>query len=163
MNEAFVTFQGWVGNDLVFRETKEGNVANFRVGSTPRIRKRNGDWVDGQTSWFSVSCWRNLADGVRDSVKKGDPVIVHGRLRTDVWEREDGESSTTYVVEAQYVGHDLNRGTAAFLRSQRPERTEGDDETESEVKAMIHNVPEDLPQLDSFGNILAGPRQSPAA
>ncbi len=36
MNEAFVTFQGWVGNDVVHRETAQGNVANFRVGSTPR-------------------------------------------------------------------------------------------------------------------------------
>ena len=64
MNEAFVTFQGWVGNEVVHRETAQGNVANFRVGSTPRIRKRNGEWVDGPTSWFSVTCWRTLADNV---------------------------------------------------------------------------------------------------
>jgi len=62
MNEAFVTFQGWVGNEVVHRETPQGNVANLRVGSTPRIRRRNGEWVDGQTSWFSVTCWRGLAD-----------------------------------------------------------------------------------------------------
>ena len=47
MNEPFVTFQGWVGGDVVHRDTKDGSVANFRVGSTPRIRRRNGDWVDG--------------------------------------------------------------------------------------------------------------------
>jgi single-strand DNA-binding protein len=95
MNEATVTFQGWVGNEVVHRETTQGNVANLRVGSTPRIRRRNGDWVDGPTSWFSVTCWRTLADHVRDSVRKGEPVLVHGRLRTDVWEREDGQSSVT--------------------------------------------------------------------
>ena len=61
--------------------------------------------MDGQTSWFSVTCWRGLADNVRDSVRKGDPVFVHGRLRTDVWEREDGQTSVTYVVEATTVGH----------------------------------------------------------
>jgi hypothetical protein len=42
MNEAFVTFQGWVGNEVVHRETPQGTVANLRVGSTPRIRRRNG-------------------------------------------------------------------------------------------------------------------------
>jgi single-strand DNA-binding protein len=152
MNEAFVTFQGWVGTEVVHRETPQGNVANFRVGSTPRIRKRNGDWVDGPTSWFSVSCWRTLADHVQTSVRKGEPVLVHGRLRTDVWEREDGQSSVTYVVEATYVGHDLNRGTASFLKSSRPERVEADEETENAVKEMIHEVPADLPQLDSFGD-----------
>jgi single-strand DNA-binding protein len=151
MNEASVTFQGWVGNDVVHRETTQGNVANFRVGSTPRIRKRSGEWVDGPTSWFSVSCWRALADHVRDSVRKGEPVLVHGRLRTDVWEREDGQSSVTYVVEATYVGHDLSRGTAVFVKAARPERAEGDDETEHAVKELIHDNPVDLPQLDSFG------------
>lgn len=151
MNEAFVTFQGWVGNDVAHRQTPAGNVANFRVGSTPRIRKRNGDWVDGPTSWFSVSCWRGLADNVQQSVHKGDPVLVHGRLRTDVWEREDGQSSTTYVVDAQYVGHDLTRGTTAFVRSSRPERLETDEQADSTVKEMLHEVPHDLPQYDSEG------------
>jgi single-strand DNA-binding protein len=151
MNEALVTFQGWVGNDVLHRETAQGNVANFRVGTTPRIRKRNGDWVDGSTSWFSVTCWRSLADHVRDSVRKGEPVLVHGRLRTDVWQREDGQSSVTYVVEASYVGHDLSRGTSVFVRAARPDRTEAEDEAESAVKELIHDTDLDLPQLDSFG------------
>jgi single-strand DNA-binding protein len=151
MNEAFVTFQGWVGNEIVHRETNQGNVVNFRVGSTPRIRKRNGDWVDGPTSWFSVTCWRALADHVRDSVRKGEPVIVHGRLRTDVWEREDGQSSVTYVVEASYVGHDLTRGTAVFVRALRPDRADGDDEGDTVVKELLHGEEVDLPQLDSLG------------
>jgi single-strand DNA-binding protein len=151
MNEASVTFQGWVGNEVVHRETTQGTVANFRVGSTPRIRKRSGEWVDGPTSWFSVTCWRALADHVRDSVRKGEPVLVHGRLRTDVWEREDGQSSVTYVVEATYVGHDLSRGTAVFVKAVRPERAEADDETEHAMKELIHDPGVDLPQLDSFG------------
>ncbi len=151
MNEAFVTFQGWVGNEVVHRETAQGTVANFRVGTTPRIRKRSGDWVDGPTSWFSVTCWRTLADHVRDSVRKGEPVLVHGRLRTDVWEREDGQSSVTYVVEASCIGHDLNRGTSVFVKAVRPERAEAEDETDSTVKEIIHDPGVDLPQLDSFG------------
>lgn len=153
MNEAFVTFQGWVGNEVTHRETPQGSVANFRVGSTPRIRKRNGDWVDGPTSWFSVSCWRGLADSVRDSIRKGDPVIVHGRLRVDVWERTDGQSSVTYVVEASYVGHDLNRGTSTFLKSTTAPRAEAEAEAESVVKEMLHEEPGELPQLDSWGNV----------
>lgn len=151
MNEASVTFQGWVGNEVVHRVTAQGSVANFRVGTTPRIRKRNGDWVDGPTSWFSVTCWRTLADHVRESVRKGEPVLVHGRLRTDVWEREDGKSSVTYVVEASHVGHDLSRGTSVFVKAARPERAEGDDEAESAVKEIIHDTEVDLPQLDSMG------------
>jgi single-strand DNA-binding protein len=150
MNEAFVTFQGWVGNEIAYRDTAQGSVANFRVGSTPRIRKRSGDWVDGPTSWFSVACWRALADHVRDSVHKGDPVIVHGRLRTDVWKREDGQSSVTHVVEATYVGHDLTRGTTAFTKAARSEQPSST-EDEQVVKELIHSAADDLPQLDSLG------------
>jgi single-strand DNA-binding protein len=152
MNEPFVTFQGWVGGDVVYRDTKDGPVVNFRVGSTPRIRRRNGDWVDGQTSWFAVSAWRSLAENVRDSVRKGEAVFVHGRLRTDVWEREDGQSSTTYVVDATFVGHDLNRGTSDFMRSTRVDRSEAEDETQNELKAILHNQPDGLPQLTSDGD-----------
>ena len=161
MNEAGVTFQGWVGTDVVHRETAAGHVANFRVGVTPRI-KRRGDWVDGTTSWFSVTCWRALADHVRDSVRKGDPVVVHGRLRTDVWERGDGQSSTTYVVEATHVGHDLARGTTMFVRSAAAARPE-DDETESVLKELIHDEPPALPQLDTEGRPRAVPDQGRVA
>jgi single-strand DNA-binding protein len=151
MNEALVTFQGWVGNDVVFRLTDNGPVANLRVGSTPRIRRKDGNWVDGQTSWFSVSCWRGLAEHVRDSVRKGEPVLVHGRLRTDVWEREDGHTSVSYVVDAICVGHDLSRGTAVFAKATRPERVETEDEVDPVVKEIIHDTSFETPQLDGFG------------
>jgi single-strand DNA-binding protein len=152
MNEPTVTLQGWVGNDVVHRDTAQGSVAHFRVGSTPRFRKRgSGEWVDGPTSWFSVTCWRALADHVRDSVRKGEPVLVHGRLRADVWKREDGQSSVSYVVDATYVGHDLSRGTASFVRMARPDRSEADDETEQVLRELVHEEPGELPQLDSLG------------
>jgi single-strand DNA-binding protein len=162
MNEAFVTFQGWVGTEITYRETAQGSVANFRVGSTPRIRKRTGDWVDGPTSWFSVTCWRTLADHVRDSVRRGEPVLVHGRLRTDVWEREDGQSSVTSVVEASYVGHDLTRGTTVFVKAARPAGPESEEEDQV-VKELIHEEPADLPQLDSFGQRRTPPAGSRVA
>ena len=126
-------------------------MANLRVGSTPRIRRRSGEWVDGQTSWFSVTCWRGLGKNVGDPIKRGDAVVVHGRLRTDVWEREDGQSSVTYVVDATYVGHDLNRGTAVFVKAQRPDRNDPEEETDHVVKELLHEPGGELPQLTSFG------------
>lgn len=151
MHDAMVTFSGWVGGEVAYRTTPKGNVANFRVGCTPRI-KRDGDWVDGPTSWFSVSCWRGLADHVRDSVHKGDPVVVHGRLRTDVWERADGKPSVTFVVDAVYVGHDLNRGVATFHRARRPGGSEVEDEGDDVVKQAMHPQPTNGAQFDVNGN-----------
>lgn len=149
MSDTFVTFHGWVGNDVTHRDPNGLSVANFRVASTPRI-KRKGDWMDGDTTWYSVSAWRSLGDNVRDSVKKGDAVIVHGRLRSETWKREDGQMSNTFVVEASFVGHDLTRGTSTFLKSTRPERIEGD--VDDEVSQMVHRESDDQTPMDTWGN-----------
>jgi single-stranded DNA-binding protein len=76
---------------------------------------------------------------------------VHGRLRTDVWEREDGQTSVSYVVEAASVGHDLARGTAVFAKATRPERAEVEEDADPVVKEMIHDTSFETPQLDSLG------------
>lgn len=163
MGDTYVTFHGWVGGDVTHREVKGVSVANMRVASTPRI-KRNGTWMDGATTWYSVSAWRSLADNLAESVKKGDAVIVHGRLRSDEWEREDGQVSSTLLVEASFVGHDLCRGTSVFLRSAKPDRAEAD--AHDEVAEMIHNGADVTTPLDSWGNPreqAADGRDEPAA
>ncbi len=98
-----------------------------------------------------MTCWRTLADHVRDSVRKGEPVLVHGRLRTDVWQREDGQSSVTHVVEATYVGHDLTRGTAVFVKAARPSARRRGRRRDAALKELLHDPGVDLPQLDSLG------------
>jgi single-strand DNA-binding protein len=155
MADTYVTFHGWVGSEVTHREVNGMSVANLRVASTPRI-KRKGVWMDGATTWYSVSAWRALADNINESVKKGDAVIVHGRLRSDAWEREDGQISSTLLVEASFVGHDLCRGTSVFLRSTKQERPEAD--VHDELAEIIHREADVTTQLDSWGN----PVQSPA-
>jgi single-strand DNA-binding protein len=150
MNDTYVTLQGWVGTDVSFRTPKGISIASMRVAVTPRVR-REGQWQDGETTWYSVTAWRTLAEHVSKSVRKGDAVIVHGRLRTESWQRAEGEPpSTTLTVEATSVGHDLTRGTTVFLKSQRAERGEAD--LEREVKELIHGVPDDIVAMDSDGN-----------
>jgi single-strand DNA-binding protein len=124
MNDTFVTFHGWAGSDVRHRTAKDVSVATVRVGVTPRL-KRDGDWYDGETTWYSVTAWRTLADHLRDSVRKGDPVIVHGRLRSETWQPPEGPATVTLHVDALLVGHDLNRGITHFIKQQRPERVAG--------------------------------------
>ena len=151
MNDTLVTLHGWVGSEVTFRDPHGISVANLRVASTPRLR-RDGRWVDGDTTWYSVTVWRQLADNVRSSIRKGDAVIVHGRLRTDTWERADGQQSTTLCIEASMVGHDLNRGTSTFTRAIRPERPAS--EVDAQADALTRTEPVDLERFDSFGNPL---------
>lgn len=131
MNDTFVTFHGWAGSEVRHREAGDVSVATFRVGVTPRLKK-SGEWVDGETTWYSVTAWRTLADHLRDSVRKGDPVIVHGRLRTESWQSEDGGTNTTLQVEASLIGHDLNRGITHFMRRRTEQQPADADEAAAE-------------------------------
>jgi len=149
MYDTFVTFQGWAGNEVTYRTPQGHSVSNFRVASTPRVKKE-GQWVDGETTWYSVTAWRALAENVRDSIRKGDAVIVHGRLRSEHWVRQDNQVSTTLHVEASFIGHDLTRGTASFTRSTKPERQ--DPSVDEEVQEMATGEPSGLTRYDSFGN-----------
>jgi single-strand DNA-binding protein len=160
MNDTFVTLHGWVGSEVTFRDPQGVSVANLRVATTPRL-KREGRWVDGETTWYSVTAWRQLADNVRDSIRKGDAVIVHGRLRTDTWERADGQKSTTLCIEASMIGHDLARGTSSFQRAVRTERPDGD--VDAQVDALNREEPTDLEGFDSFGNPLPSGDAAPSS
>lgn len=115
-----VCWAGNVGQDVQYRELDDfGGCANFNLALTPRVR-REGQWVDGATTWVRVTAWRLLAAHVRDSVRKGDPVLVHGRLDTRRWTDERGTVHDELILEAMSVGHDLRRGVAQFQRTGRP-------------------------------------------
>ena len=117
MNETFVTLSGWLGGDVTIRQAGGVPVAHFRVASTPRRYVRKTDtWEDGDTQWYSVSAWRALAENCEQSLRRGDPVVVHGRLSASVWTNKSGLEVTTFEVDAAFVGHDLNRGTSRFER-----------------------------------------------
>ncbi len=133
--EAFVHMTGYVGGDVEVRSSNATTIASFRLACTPRIR-RGGDWADGQTTWLSVTCFRSLADHALTSVKKGDPLIVVGKLRTSVYEK-NGETVERLSLEATTLGHDLTRGTAEFRRAERPSVV---DDREAEIAALIDSV-----------------------
>ena len=120
MNDSLVTLQGYLGGEVRLHETGETPVAHFRVGSTPSwVDRRTGEWVDGTTVWYSVSAWRGLARNCADSLRRGDPVVVHGRLTTRTYINNNGVEVSDLEVNATFVGHDLNRGRSAFTKVQR--------------------------------------------
>ena len=60
-------------------------ITNLRVAVTQRIQQ-DGEWRDGDTSFFKVNVWRGQAENLADSLTKGDRVMVTGRLRQRSWE-----------------------------------------------------------------------------
>jgi Single-strand binding protein family len=67
-------------HDSELRFTNTGTaVANMRVAVTQRIQQ-DGEWRDGDTSFFKGNVWRGQAEHLADFLAKGDRVMVTGRL-----------------------------------------------------------------------------------
>lgn len=160
MNETVVTVQGYVGTQPQERTVLDTVATSFRVGSTPRrFSKEQNAWVDGETSWFTVNAWRALARHCAGSLRVGEPVIVHGRMRSSSYEDGAGNKQTTMVIEAISVGHDLKWGTSAFLKAQ-PVGTPTEDPGLAAFNAKL--ATEDAPRLTSDGRMLDEPvREEP--
>lgn len=120
INEAQVFLSGYVAKEPKYRITSSGHSAvTLRVGYTPRrMDRETGEWMDGATSFVTVVCWRTLAENVATCLRKGEPVLVRGRLQVRPYEK-DGEPRLAVEVEASSVGHDLARGVANFQRARR--------------------------------------------
>lgn len=87
---------------------KEFSIAGMRIASTERVVE-NGEWKDGDTAFFNVTCFRTLGDNVMNSLKKGDKVVVHGKLKYHEFEKKTGEKGHAYEILASEVGMALSK------------------------------------------------------
>jgi single-strand DNA-binding protein len=109
-------------------------VATMRVAVTPRVK--DGDtWKDGDTSFFRVTAWRQLAENATDSLSKGDRVIVVGRLKTRSWETDQGERRTVVEVDAEEIGPSLRWATA------KPERAKATSGAKAKADGQFNEEP----------------------
>ena len=113
-----ITVRGFVATEIKSSTTPGGvATASFRLGSTDRRYDRaTGAWIDGNTNWFTVQGYRQLAGNIGCSIKKGQRVIVMGRLKMRSWEN-DGRIYHVAEIAAESVGHDLMWGSANFIRT----------------------------------------------
>ncbi|CAN7393317.1 single-stranded DNA-binding protein [Arthrobacter sp. LjRoot78] len=113
-----MTVRGFVATEIKTSTTPGGvPTASFRLGSTDRrYDQASGTWVDGNTNWFTVQGYRQLAGNMACSIKKGQRVIIVGRLKMRSWEKE-GRIYHSAEIDAESVGHDLMWGSANFIRN----------------------------------------------
>ncbi len=92
-------------------------ITSFRLASSSRrFDRAQNRWVDGETNWFTITSFRQLAINSATSVSKGDRILVTGRLRVRDW--DNGERAGTSVeIEAESIGHDLVWGSSVFTRT----------------------------------------------
>ena len=118
--DTVITVIGNLTADPELRWTQSGAaVADFTVASTPRTYDRNaGEWRDGDTLFMRCSVWRETAENVAESLRKGMRVIVQGRLTQRSYDTQQGERRTVVELQVDEVGPALRRARAQVTRVQ---------------------------------------------
>ena len=117
--ETVITVIGNLTADPELRWTGNGAaVADFTIASTPRIYDRNsGEWKDGESLFLRCSVWRNAAENVAESLRKGMRVIAQGRLVQRSYETKEGEKRTVVELQVDEIGPSLRSARAQVTRA----------------------------------------------
>jgi single-strand DNA-binding protein len=137
-----VTVAGNLVEDVSRRTTQSGrHLATFRIAhNTGFWDRQTRAWVEREPDFYSVSCWGTLAENVADSLHKGMPVIVSGRLRHYSVDKQVGAETVTFnrmEITAETVGPDLSRGVAQFRRTKSQAVRRAEERAVAEAAAVV--------------------------
>jgi single-strand DNA-binding protein len=107
------------------------------VAYSTRIRDAAGNWTDGETSFFTVNCWRALAENAAETLTRGTRVVVTGRLKQRSWENQEGEKRTVIEIEADDLGPSLKWATASVTKANRSSTSSGGNDWGAAVAAPV--------------------------
>jgi single-strand DNA-binding protein len=118
MSENQVAIAGGLGRAPELRYTAGGRaVASFGVAVERRWQK-DGEWT-GQTSWFNITCWGDLAEHAAETLDKGMRVVVMGRLQQRQYETKEGETRNVVEIIADDIGPSLKWASAQVTKHKR--------------------------------------------
>lgn len=138
------------------RQTNGGSaVANFRVAYTPRtFDKATQEWTDGDPLFLSCAVWHKQAENFAASAKKGDRVVVVGRLKPNNWEAEDGSKRSSIEVDVEEVGFSTRFKTVtvdnATSKSAKSDKSKTAKTTKAAKAAQVVEVEDDEDDDDEF-------------
>ena len=114
------TITGNLTREPEIRYTRDGlATAQLGVAVDRRWQDRaTQEWRES-TSFFDVTCWRELAENVALTLTKGMRIVVTGRLEQRSWETEEGERRSKVEITADDVGPSLRFATAEVHRTER--------------------------------------------
>lgn len=109
---SMITVVGNLVRDPEIKDVRGGSLAKLRIATNDRKRDSSGQWVDGDTTFIDVSCWRKLAEATT-SLKKGQKIIVYGKLKGREYDKKDGTKAYAYEIEASDLGTHIFSGVSS--------------------------------------------------
>lgn len=149
----------FIGNLTADPEVKHlaNNIAvlNVRIAATPRVFDRDaGEYKDGETTFIKLTAWRNLAENIAASLKKGNRVIGWGTLKQDEWTDDDGVKRTVHYIDVDEIGPSLQWATADVAQVKGGSKAKPVSAPEAE--------PEAAPAANGKTQAKAAPKAAPA-
>lgn len=94
-----VILVGNLGKDPEVRKLEGGAVvASFPLATTENYKDKNGNKME-QTEWHNIVLWRAQAEFAEKQLKKGNTVMIEGKIRTRSWEdKEKNKRQTTEIL-----------------------------------------------------------------
>lgn len=105
-----ITIHGRLTQDVELKQTQSGvSVCNFTV-AVDRSYSKGEDKI---TDFFTVVCWRGLADMVSKYFGKGKEIIVSGEMQSRKWTDNDGNNRVSWEIQANTVDFCGSKGSNA--------------------------------------------------
>lgn len=138
-----VTVVGNVTRDPELRFTQSGMaIAQFGVA----WNRRRQDQED-EVSFFDVTCFRQLAENVAESIRKGARVVIYGTLQQRSWQTDGGDRRSKVEILADDVAPSLKWATASVTKN---ERSSGSDYSRGGFRG--DNAPRPTPSRGNGGS-----------
>jgi single-strand DNA-binding protein len=121
VNETTCILTGNLTADPELRFTPSGvAVANFTVAATSRtFDKTANQWRDGEALFLRCTLWRQAAENLAESLRRGDRVIITGRLRQRSFETREGDKRTMIELDVDEIGASLKFTTLKLTNTER--------------------------------------------
>lgn len=122
-----ITIVGTLTADPEMRFVPSGaGVANFTVASNNRVlNKATNTWEDRDATFLRCTVWRDVAERVCESLRRGDRVIVTGSLKQNNYETAEGEKRTSFDVDVREIGPSLKWASVKVTKATRSNGSNG--------------------------------------
>ena len=116
-----VTVIGNLTRDPELRFTAKGDaVATLSVAVNERVKERDG-WVDGEPSFYDVTAWKQLGENAAERLRKGDRIVIIGKMKIEKYETKEGEQRQKPVITADEIAESIRfKGIGAPANADAP-------------------------------------------
>lgn len=119
---ATITLNGRLTADPELRFSPSGMaVAKFTIVTSRRVKNdQTQEWSDADTTFWDCVAFKQLAEGIAESLTKGVEVVATGRAVQENWEdKQTGAKRSKISVRIDTIGPNLARATAKVSKAQR--------------------------------------------